>query len=146
MKTITIRRKKKLGNALMPYWIITGMTKDAFKQAFHLPGDLVRRDQAGMPISRLGSSLDDAVRILDALGTRIANGKTLVIEAEPTVQSVFAVSIDGVISNEIPIGNVEKYNLLLTPKGGWKTVSYPFLEEIEYDGNRKDSFEQSFDH
>lgn len=125
MKTITITRKRKFASALMPYWIILSPAgKDEFMRRHHLEGDLCQHSETGMPIPRLDTA------VLDGIGIRIANGETVDIEVDDSVKSIFASTMDGSLSNEIPVSSLSGGTLAVTTKGGFRTVSRPWLEEI----------------
>lgn len=113
----------------MPYWIITGITKEDFKHQFDMANELCDYDDWGHPINQVADSLTDSISILDSIGARISNGETVEIEVDDNVRSIFASTCDGSLSNEILIEDIKDDTLLLTTKGGWiKTVSYPYFE------------------
>ena len=122
-KALVVTRKKKFASALMPYWIITGVSKRDFMEQYGMKEDLCQHSESGHPISRIDAS------ILDNIGTRIRNGETLKLELEETVACVFASTMDGSLSNEIILDNSPIKHLTLTTKGGFATVSYPVLEQ-----------------
>jgi hypothetical protein len=124
MAQITIIREKKFAGALMPYWVITGMTKAALQTQYGLQGDFCEAYR-GMPVSRL------TPEILDSIGVRIANGETKTIECG---KSIFISTMDGTFSNEI-LTEWETENgvypkLLIQTKGGFIRQSYPVLSVI----------------
>ncbi len=131
MKKIIIKRKRKFASALMPFWIITTMTKDEFKQRFGLAGDAAGVDSLGQPVSRLGASLQEGIGILDSIGNRIGNGKTVSLLVGDDVRTVFASTGDGGLSNEIGLGEGSEFCLTLTVRGGWKTASLPYFETAD---------------
>lgn len=126
MKQIIITRKKKLASVLMPFWIITGQTKMEFMARHGLTHDRVKSDMMGQPIRQL-----DDISVLDAVGTRIANGQTVTVETDTC--TVFAATMDGALSNEIALGcgDDTAIRLTLSAKGGWLAPSYPWLEISE---------------
>lgn len=127
MKRIVVAREKKLASALMPYWVIPG-SKQAFMQQFRLYGDLAGHDAFGQPIYRID------VAVLDANGVRIKNGEQIVLDLNDNIYSVFASTQSGSLSNEVIlqggqlVEGIETYYIKMTTKGGFKTVSYPWLE------------------
>lgn len=122
-KTLIVSRKKKFASALMPYWIIAGISKKGFMEQYGLDEDLCRQSESGHPVPRLDIS------ILDEIGTRIKNGETIRLKLEDTVHSVFASTMDGSLSNEIILDDSAVKHLTLTTKGGFATISYPVFEQ-----------------
>lgn len=109
----------------MPYWIIVGFRKDVFVQEYHLDGDLCKMDTSGRPISRI------EIEELDRIGTRIKNGQILEISVADDAHHLFVSTMDGCLSNEINLDDCLKTDegrITITTKGGWKTLSYPFVE------------------
>ncbi len=129
MKTITITRKGKFASCLMPYWIITCMTKDAFKKRFGIDSDVCDIGKDAHPINRISGNPYGSPEVLDEIGTRILNGKTITLEIDDNVRSIFATTSTGSLSNEVVIAEPEERKLTITTKGGWKTVSYPYFEK-----------------
>ena len=65
-----------------------------------------------------------------AYGPPIRNGETLEIEADDAA-TVFAVTAEGLLSNELTLGEKEpSCRVLVTTKGGWKTPPYPALTKM----------------
>ena len=125
MKTIQIQRKKQFRSALVPYWIIAGVSKEEFMRSMGFEGDVVPHNEIGQAIPRIDIS------VLDQLGMRIENGQTIVLEAEEDVTSLFASTMDGTLSNEILLPPAGEAKVLITTAGGWTNVSYPVLEFSE---------------
>lgn len=123
MKTVTVQRKKKFASTWMPYWLITGIAKNDFKARFGLREELCTHDVMGQPVSRID------IGTLDALGTRIENGKTVELHLEDDVCTIFASTMDGSLSNEVILEDTGTQHLRLTTRGGFKTVSYPYFEQ-----------------
>ncbi len=112
----------------MPFWIIPSeITKEEFMGKYGLTGDLCGHTEAGLPIARLDMNLPDRI------GIRIGNGETVKITLDEQVQTIFACTMDGSLSNEIRIRDMKGSHLIITAKGGFRTVSYPFLEEAVSD-------------
>ena len=126
MKTITIHRKWQFANAWMPHWVVFGISRSDFMKKFHLPDARSRRINAqGYPIKRMEFDPNDC-------GVPLANGKTLVIEADGSAASIFAVTFDGLLSNELMLPcSHAAHKIELTTKGGWREPSYPQLELLE---------------
>lgn len=122
-KTLIVTRKKKFASALMPYWIIAGISKKDFMEQYGLNGDLCDHSESSHPVPRIDMS------ILDGIGTRIKNGETVRMKVEDTVRSVFASTMDGSLSNEIILDDSTVNHLTLTTKGGFASISYPLFEE-----------------
>ena len=131
MKKIIIHRKWKFANAWMPYWVVVGMSRSDFIEKFHLP------DARSCEIDALGYIVKRMEFDPNDYGIPVANGKTLVIEADDGVASVFAVTFDGLLSNEVSLPCMQPtcpqaaYKIELTTKGGWRQPSYPELELME---------------
>ena len=123
MKTVTVQRKQKFASAWMPYWLITGISKKDFMNRLGLEGDLCTHTIMGQPVSRIDIS------ILDTIGTRIENGKTVELTLGDDVRTIFASSMDGSLSNEVILQDADTQHLTLTTKGGFKTVNYPYFEQ-----------------
>ena len=122
-KTLIVSRKKKIASALMPYWIIVGISKKDFMEQYGLNDDLCQNSKSGHPIPRIDIS------ILDEIGIRIKNGETVSLKLEDTVHFVFASTMDGSLSNEIILDDSAEKHLTLTTKGGFATISYPVFEK-----------------
>ena len=123
MKTVTVQRKQKFASAWMPYCLITGISKKDFMNRLGLEGDLCTHTIMGQPVSRID------IGVLDAMGTRIVNGKTIELHLEDDVCTIFASTMDGSLSNEVILEDTGTQHLTLTTKGGFKTVSYPYFEQ-----------------
>jgi hypothetical protein len=107
----------------MPYWLITCISKKEFMMRCGLQGDLCTHTVMGQPVNRID------IGTLDALGTRIENGKTIELHLEDDVCTIFASTMDGSLSNEVILQDADTQHLTLTTKGGFKTVSYPYFEQ-----------------
>ena len=128
MKKITVTRRRKMASAMMPYWIITGISKEEFKHRLDISKEISDHNEWGQPVGQIGENLDDGIAILDSIGTRISNGETVEIEVDDNIDTIFASTCDGSLSNEVSIKTVNDISLTLTTKGGWTTVSYPYFE------------------
>ena len=122
-KTLIVTRKKKFASALMPYWIIAGISKNDFMEQYGLVDELCGQSESGHPIPRIDMA------VLDEIGTRIQNGETVRIQVEDTAQTVFASTMDGALSNEVTLDDSLVKHLTLTTKGGFATISYPVFTE-----------------
>ena len=124
MDKIIVTRKKKFASAVMPFWLIlSSSSKEAFMQEHNLEKDLCDAGDAGFPIPRL------TPEILDRAGIRISSGQTIEIPLQENIQTIFASTMDGSLSNEIRIQDMKSDHLTLTVKGGFATISYPYLLE-----------------
>ncbi|MBE6025375.1 MAG: hypothetical protein E7229_00530 [Clostridiales bacterium] len=122
MKSIIVIRKRSFASALMPYWIVfSKIPKNSFLQSHGFVGDLCDHDKWGQPISRI------EVSELDQIGIRIKNGQIMEVPVQEDTVSIFVITVDGSISNELLIDET-KNTITITTKGGFKTVSYPHIE------------------
>ena len=122
MKSIKVIRKRSFASALIPYWIVfSKIPKNRFLQSHGFVGDLCDHDKWGQPISRMELSE------LDQIGIRIENGQIMEVPLHEDAVSVFVVTVDGSISNELLIDEI-KDAITITTKGGFKTVSCPHIE------------------
>lgn len=126
MKQIVVTRRKQFASSLMPFWIIVGQSKAEFMAKHSLTCDRVKANLMGQPIRQL-----DDLSVLDAAGTRIANGQTVTLEVADDIRTVFAATMDGALSNEIALGCCGDASIRLTVKGGLLVPSYPWLEISE---------------
>ena len=124
MNNLTITRKKTFRAILLPYFIVLSpVSKEKFMQEHHLDGDLCGIDMMRQSISRMD------VNILESIGIAISNGETKEINLTDNDKYIFVSTIDGSLSNEININEIKTNNLLITTRGGLKTVCYPFIKE-----------------
>ena len=126
MKIITIHRKWQFANAWMPHWVVLGISWADFMEKFHLPdAHSCEIDALGYPVKRMEFDPND-------YGVPVANGKTLVLEADDDATSMFAVTFDGLLSNELLLPRSQTaYKIELTTKNGWRQPSYPELKLLE---------------
>ena len=108
MKKITIKREWKFASALVPYWVVSQYT----------PQDFIDGKLEGYRY--------------DAVGTLIRNGKTIELELDDDIKSIFACSATGMLSNELSLEDIvdEKTPIILTTKGGFSVPSYPHFVPI----------------
>ena len=120
MKKLIIHRKKRFASALLPFWIITNVSKSDFMREHQISDDTsCDLDLTGHPVKRFDVKPDD-------YGEKIANGETLELDIEDDVSSVFAVSVHGLLSNEVLLDSkLDCYTLELSTKGGFSKPSYP---------------------
>lgn len=127
MKRLIIHRKKKLALAFMPYWIVIGIDKRTFMEQYNLVGDLCETI-SGWPISRISPDILKKYHSIE-------NGECVQIELSDDINSAFAITPDGNLSNEIILNNgveadgVIVYSYDLTTKGGFLKTSYPWFIE-----------------
>lgn len=122
MKKLIIYRKRQIASALIPYWIVTEISKSKFMEKYNLRNDtLCQLDKWCRPIPRM--QFDP-----QKYGIPILNGKKLELEIKENVESVFAVTYAGLLSNELLLdSSSEIYQILITTRDGWKHPSYPKL-------------------
>lgn len=127
MKRLIVHRKKKFASALMPYWIVIGTDKRTFMEKYNLAGDLCEAS-LGQPISRISPEILKKYHSIE-------NGDCVQIELDDDINSAFAITFDGNLSNEIILNNgveadgVTVFNYYLTTKGGFWKMSYPWFIE-----------------
>ena len=110
----------------MPFWIIVSQeTRQAFMDAHGIESPLGTHDALGQPVPRI------AVEELDQIGIRISNGQTIEVTVEDDAVSLFVSTMDGSLSNEIRPDTMTGRTLVITVRGGFTTVSYPYLEELQ---------------
>lgn len=123
MRKITITRRKSLRACVLPYFIvISAASKDRFMAEYGLSSDLCEIDRMGQAVSRIDRDT------LNQIGIPILNGNTVSIDLTEDAASVFAVTMDGSLSNEIRLSELHSDNLVISTKGGWRTACYPVLE------------------
>lgn len=126
MKKIIISRDKKLASAIVPYWIIIGVSKNEFMNTYDLEEDLCQNDIYGQVIPRIDSN------VLSELGIPIKRGQSIEIELTDDANTLFVCTLHGSLSNEIKLDTIVPesgvYQVNITTKGGWKTVSYPYID------------------
>ena len=124
MRRIIVMREKKFASALLPYWIITNISKRDFMHQHGFDNDLCQYQRNGHAASRI------EICELDRIGRRINHGEIVELLLDDSTESLFACSVDGSLSNEIIFEDDkdDPIKLALTTKGGWKTVSYPFFK------------------
>lgn len=124
MEVLSVTRRKDLRSALFPYWIIlSDCSKEQFMRKYDLSGDLCKHNRAGQPVNRID------IDSLKFSGIPISNGETVNIDLKDEVTSIFVITADGSLSNEILVEEMKTLNLVVSTKGGWRTVSYPALKE-----------------
>ena len=89
--------------------------------------DLCRHKWNGQAVARI------EISELDKIGTRIKNGETIEFAVDDSINSFFACTMDGSLSNEVKICDVRRDQIteFLTTKGGWRTVSYPYFKPFD---------------
>ena len=124
MKSITVTRKKKFASAVMPYWIITRMSKADFCAKYGLEGDMCEQNGSGFPVPRID------INVLDELGTRINNGETVCADINEGEESLFVSTMDGCLSNEVRLEDYCQTGMKITvsTKGGFATLPHPVVE------------------
>ena len=124
MVTLTVTRKKKFASAVMPYWIITCMSKSESCSRYGLNGDWCEQSDSGFPVTRID------INVLDKTGTRIQNGQTVSLELQDGDESLFVSTMDGYLSNEIKLSDLraKDVKIVITTKGGFADLPHPVVE------------------
>ena len=122
MRKLIIHRKKKFVAMAIPFWIVTDITKADFMNKFGIFDDIsCKLGRGGHPVKRFEFNPND-------YGTPIWNGETLELDIEEQVCTVFAVTLEGLLSKEVVLNeNMQFYEHELSVKGGWHTPSYPYF-------------------
>lgn len=122
MRKLIIHRKKKFTAMAIPFWIVTDITKADFMNKFGIVDDIsCKLDCSGHPVKRFEFNPDD-------YGTPIRNGETLELDIKKQVSTVFAITLEGLLSKEVVLNEkMQVYELELSVKGGWRTPSYPYF-------------------
>lgn len=123
MKTVIITRKSQLANALVPYWIIPAQAVE--QQPTHFQTlEQVRLDAAGHPRPSL------PVEDLQRIGVPVANGQTAEIEFPDAVQQIYAVTMDGLLSNPADVsGDASEFRFTVITKGGFLRPPHPIFTD-----------------
>jgi hypothetical protein len=115
MRTLKIKRTKKIRAIAVPFWIVTDMSKEEFKLATDLTS------YSFLP--RITGPL------LDTYGTPIKAGQEIEIKLRDDQKTVFAVGIYGTMSDEIILNEGKsEYYLEMDIKGGWIKPVFPVLK------------------
>ena len=132
MKMLIIKREKKFASALMPYWVITGMSRQEFIYKFGLQEDRYRlRDtESRYRSGNMGTSV--TIHELGAIGIKLENGQTVMTEIDDSVKTVFACTYDGWVTEEISLADhlnaSGDHEICLSTKGGFIGSSYPYFK------------------
>ena len=122
MKTVIITRKKQLANALLPYWIIPAQAVEQQPAHFQTPGQ-VRLDAAGHPRPTLNPES------LAEIGAPVRNGETVTLALPDGVRQIYAVTMDGLLSNPADISwEREVFRFTILTKGGFVRPPHPIIE------------------
>ena len=122
MKTVIITRKKQLANALLPYWIIPAQAVEQQPARFQTMEN-VRTDSVGRPIPTLNPES------LAEIGAPVRNGETVTLALPDEVQQIYAVTMDGLLSNPADIsGEREIFRFTVTTEGGFVRPPHPVIE------------------
>lgn len=119
MGKIKFFRKSKLAGALIPYWVITKVSKNDFLKL------TAQNENAADDTDEDGYSYID----LDSLGFRINSGSTIEIEIPDDMSSFFVVTGGGRTSEEIHIDQ-DTSSWIIDTKGGFKNSSYPYVCKV----------------
>lgn len=125
MRKLIILRKKAFAGSLLPYWIITGFSKEIFVEKYNFDGDLCEMSAEGIPVPRI------TIEELDRIGIRINSGQIKEISVADDIHNLFVSTMDGCLSNEINVDDCLKTNegqITIYTKGGFKNLSYPVVK------------------
>lgn len=132
MKKLIIKREKKFASALMPYWVITGMSRQEFIYKFQLQEDRYRLRDTGSRYQAGDTVTSVTIHELGAIGIKLENGQTVTTEIDDNVQTVFACTYDGWVTEEISLADrlnaSGDHELCLSTKGGFTGSSYPYFK------------------
>ncbi|MFQ7159201.1 MAG: hypothetical protein ACLRPX_06105 [Ruthenibacterium sp.] len=122
MKTLVIHRRIQLPSLLVPFWAVTGISKAEFMARHQLSDELsCSLDTWGHPIARTQFCPGE-------YGVPIYCGKTVQLAAGEGACTLFALTAEGLLSNELVLPQAAGvYSILLEAKGGWRAPSYPHL-------------------
>lgn len=117
MRILRVKREKSFVCSLMNDWVVLKYSKNEFNLQ-----DLKEHiDANGYPIASKDFNPND-------YGTPIANGEEIVFEIDDTVRSMFVVTGDGIVSNELQLDpEAEQIDVTIITKGGMKVPGYPHL-------------------
>ena len=131
MKRIIVTREKKFAGVWVPFWIIPAQIVEMYPTHFQTV-DEVQLDAAGYPRPTL------TVQSLNEAGRCIRSGETVTIECDDAVTGIYAVTMDGILSNRLPLrsgeqdGDAVTYRFRVKAKGGFARPAYPwFIPEDE---------------
>lgn len=132
MKKLIIKREKKMASALMPYWVVTGMSRQEFIYKFHIQEDRYRLRDTGHRYQSGDTVTSITIHSLDAIGVKLENGRTVTTEVDDSVRAVFACTSGGWVTEEVPLDKYLKpdgtYELCISTKGGLTESSYPYFK------------------
>lgn len=133
MKKLIIKREKKFASALMPYWVVTGMSRQDFIYKFQLQEDRYRLRDTGTRYQAGNTVTSVTIHELDTIGVKLTNGQTVETEIDDNVRTVFACTYDGWVTEEIMLDNYitadGSYEICLSTKGGLTDSSYPYFKK-----------------
>lgn len=121
MKTVKIKRLRKLVGGAVPIWIVTKMTKKEFLVNLNVSDTLVKS------YTKQPDRVFD-FKTLDNYGTRISSGKEITLTLGDDHNTIFAVTHYATFSEELRLEEENKeYMIEISAKGGWSTPGYPVL-------------------
>lgn len=125
MKKFYVKRKRSFSSALLPYWVVTNISKTNFMEMFDL------KDDISCDIEKDGRVIPRIEFDPHRFGVPIKNGRTLELQIEEQIKSIFVVTKHGLLSNELLLDTKEDSSyILITTKGGGRHPSYPTLSFI----------------
>lgn len=125
MGKLIVHRKKQLRSAFAPYWLVLDKTQADFINVFWKGlslEDLKKRwDAKGFP-------LPNAALNPQQWGIPIQNGEIIELEIDDRVKTVFAITTEGLYSNEIVLQpQNERHSIEISTVGGWNSLPRPVL-------------------
>ncbi len=122
MKTIHVKRLLKFSSVFLPFWIVFGVDKGQFMKLFHLQDDLTCEMDGAYPLSRLGESNPTEY------GVPIFAGKALTIVSDRSIPSLFVMTSEGLLSNEVCFDSeADRCEIEISVEGGWRSPSHPVV-------------------
>lgn len=133
MIKLVIKRERKLASALLPYWVVTGVSKEDLMYKYNMRKDKYRiNEETGNYYSQEGYEERIKVHGFGNAGVKILNGQTVELELDDTVQTVFACTVDGYLTDEIRLSDYwikdGHYEICLSTKGGLNNSSVPYFK------------------
>lgn len=130
MKRLIVRRERKFVSSLVPFFIVTDMTKKFFMEKYGLKGDFCKISLSGQPVPRMNPELFRYFPYIE-------NGGFLSLDLCDDSDTCFAFTCEGNLSNEIKLtsgiySELDDFMIFeckLSVKGGFLRTSYPWFFE-----------------
>lgn len=122
---IVFHRKKKFASCAVPFYIIFTSTKQGFIKKYALNAHNDYR------LNGFGRATVKADFSQCEYEIPIKNGETLEMELSDNINSVFAMTYEGLLSNELALDKTAApIKVVISAKGGWGKPSYPVLTQL----------------